>query len=148
MNISERGLDLIKEFEGFRAKPYRDAVGVPTIGYGNTFYTDGRKVAMTDPAIDEAQATELLKAVVKRFESAVSAAVRVPLSQGQFDALVSFAYNVGVGNLQKSTLLRLLNSGDYTGATGQFARWNRAGGQVLAGLTRRRAAEAKLFAGG
>lgn len=145
MKISEKGLNLIKEFEGLVLKPYKDAVGIPTIGYGNTYYEDGRKVSLSDPAITEARATDLLKMVVKRYEDAINRYVQVPITQNQFDALVSFAYNVGNENVRKSTLMKLLNQKQYTAAADQFLRWNKAGGKTLKGLTRRRQAERVLF---
>lgn len=145
MKISEKGLNLIKEFEGLRLKPYKDAVGIPTIGCGNTYYDDGRKVSLSDPAITEERATELLKTVVKRYEDAINRYVQVPITQNQFDALVSFAYNVGNENVRKSTLMKLLNRKQYTEAADQFLRWDKAGGKTLKGLTRRRQAERTLF---
>lgn len=145
MKISEKGLNLIKEFEGLVLKPYKDAVGIPTIGYGNTYYEDGRKVSLSDPAITEARATDLLKMVVKRYEDAINRYVQVPITQNQFDALVSFAYNVGNENVRKSTLMKLLNRKQYTEAADQLLRWNKAGGKTLKGLTRRRQAERVLF---
>lgn len=145
MKTGQAGLNLIKRFEGLSLKPYADAVGVPTIGYGNTYYENGGKVRLTDPPIDEARAEALLRHTLRHYEQAVNAAVAVPLTQNQFDALVSFTYNLGAGNLQRSTLLKKLNAGDYQGAAAQFARWNRAGGRVLRGLTRRREAERRLF---
>lgn len=145
MKISEKGLNLIKAFEGLRLKPYKDAVGIPTIGYGNTYYEDGRKVSLSDPAVTEERATELLKMVVKRYEDAINRYVQVPITQNQFDALVSFAYNVGNENVRKSTLMKLLNRKQYTEAADQLLRWNKAGGKTLKGLTRRRQAERVLF---
>ena len=145
MKISEKGLVLIKEFEGLVLKPYKDAVGIPTIGYGNTYYEDGRKVSLSDPAITEERATALLKMVVKRYEDAINRYVQVPITQNQFDALVSFAYNVGNENVRKSTLMKLLNHKQYTEAADQLLRWNKAGGKTLKGLTRRRQAERVLF---
>ena len=145
MKISEKGLNLIKEFEGLRLKPYKDAVGIPTIGYGNTYYEDGRKVSLSDPAITEERATALLKMVVKRYEDAINRYVQVPITQNQFDALVSFAYNIGNENVRKSTLMKLLNRKQYTEAADQLLRWNKAGGKTLKGLTRRRQAERTLF---
>lgn len=139
MKTSDRGLALIREFEGLRLTAYQDAVGVWTIGYGTT------RGVKKGQKITDAQAEELLREDVARFEPEVLRLVKVPLSQSQFDALVSFAYNLGSKNLGGSTLLRMLNAGDYKGAAGQFERWNKAGGKVLAGLTRRRAAERKLF---
>ncbi|MBK3870977.1 lysozyme [Stutzerimonas frequens] len=141
MHTSQNGLDLIKSFEGLRLSAYKDVVGVVTIGYGTT---SGVKMGDT---ITKERAEELLREDVKRFEQQVQRLVKVPLTQGQFDALVSFVYNLGAGNLSNSTLLRLLNAGDYAGAGAQFERWNKAGGKVLAGLVRRRAAERALFEG-
>lgn len=146
MKISENGLNLIKEFEGFSSKPYLDVVNVPTIGWGNTYYPDGKKVTMNDKPIDEIEATKILENVAQRdFGSVVHKSVIVPLSQNQYDALVSFAYNVGGGAFTKSTLVLKLNKGDYIGASNEFLRWNKAGGKVLSGLTRRRKAEKALF---
>lgn len=139
MQISKAGLDLIKQFEGLYLKAYRCPAGVPTIGYGHT-----AGVAMGQ-TITQQQADDYLRRDVRQFERAVARLVRVPLTQGQFDALVSFAFNLGEGALAQSTLLRLLNSGDYAGAAAQFDRWNKAGGRVLPGLVRRRAAERALF---
>lgn len=147
MKTSDMGLSLIKEFEGFSAKPYRCPAGVPTIGYGATYYPDGRRVTMQDRPVTEADATAMLRSMLASYEAGVSRYVQVPLTQGQFDALVSFAYNVGLSALKDSTLLRLVNARDYAGAAAQFARWNRAGGKVLPGLTRRREAERVMFLG-
>ena len=120
-------------------------MGIPTIAYGNTDYEDGRKVSLSDPAITEERATELLKMVVKRYEDAINRYVQVPITQNQFDALVSFAYNIGNENVRKSTLMKLLNRKQYTEAADQLLRWNKAGGKTLKGLTRRRQAERTLF---
>jgi lysozyme len=138
---SERGLSLIKEFEGLGLKAYLDVVGVPTIGYGTTA---GVKIGQT---ITKERAEELLREDVKRFEGYVSRLVKVPLTQGQYDALVSFVYNLGPGALEKSTLLDQLNRGDSDGASEQFDRWVFASGRKLAGLVRRRKAERALFEG-
>ena len=139
MEVSKRGLALIQQFEGLRLKAYSDSAGVPTIGYGST-----RGVRMGDE-ITEAQAIELLAADVDRHADGVRRAVNVSLNQNQFDALVSFTFNVGVGALQRSTLLRKLNAGDYTAAANELMRWVYAGGQELRGLVRRREAERQLF---
>ncbi|WP_104097390.1 lysozyme [Stutzerimonas kunmingensis] len=139
MHISQKGLDLIKSFEGLRLSAYKCPADVWTIGYGATA---GVKAGQT---ITKERAEELLREDVKRFEGYVERLVKVPLTQGQHDALTSFVYNLGAGNLSNSTLLRLLNAGDYAGAAAQFDRWNKAGGKVLAGLVRRRAAERALF---
>ena len=136
------GLALLKSFEGCKLTAYPDpgTGGEPwTIGWG---HTGGVKRGDT---CTQAQADAWLLQDLDRFEQAVERLVSVPLTQNQFDALTSFCYNVGAGALQQSTLLRKLNAGDYEGAQGQFARWNRAGGKEMPGLTRRRAAEAELF---
>ena len=144
MKTSQVGLQLIKDFEGFRNYAYDDGVGVWTIGYGTTIYPDGRKVKRGDRcSLDEAE--KFLRFDLKNFEDAVSNAVRVTLTQNQFDALVSFTYNVGAGALRSSTLLKKLNRGDMKGAAFEFEKWNKAGGKVMAGLTRRRLAERALF---
>jgi lysozyme len=136
---SRAGLGLVKTFEGCKLKAYLCPAGVPTIGYGRT---KGVKLGDT---CSQAQADAWLTQEYDEFEAGVRKLVKVPLSGNQLGALVSFAYNVGVGALRTSTLLRVLNAGDYTGAASQFGRWNRAAGRVLAGLSRRRAAEAALF---
>lgn len=147
MKTSDKGLSLIKSFEGFRAKPYKCPAGVPTIGYGATYYPDGRRVTMQDKPVSEADATAMLRSMLASYEAGVNRYVSAPITQGQFDALVSFAYNVGLSALKSSTLLRLVNARDYAGAAAQFVRWNKAGGKVLPGLTRRREAERQMFVG-
>lgn len=144
MKTSPKGIALIKSAEGLRLKAYPDpgTGGLPwTIGYGST---SGVTKSMV---ITEAQAEQMLAADLVRFERAVERLVQVPLNQGQFDALVSFTYNVGEGNFTKSTLLRKLNAGDTAGAADQFLRWVNAGGKVLSGLVKRRAAERAMFLG-
>lgn len=140
MKISQKGADLVKSFEGLRLKAYKDSVGVWTWGYGST----GPHVT-PDKIGTKEEAEQLLKKDLERFEKGVSDLVKVPLNQNQFDALCSFAFNLGLGNLKSSTLLKKLNAFDYIGASKEFERWNRAGGKVLAGLTRRRIAERDLF---
>lgn len=137
--ISQAGLNLIRDFEGRRLNAYQDAVGVWTIGYGHT------RTAYPGQRITEAGAVALLREDIATFERAVSQAVQVPLTDNQYAALVSFAFNVGSGALNSSTLLRRLNAGDYYGAANELLRWNRAGGRELYGLTRRREAERSLF---
>ena len=144
--ISEKWIDLIIKFEGFSAKPYLCPAGVPTIGYGSTYYTDGRKVTLDDKPIAKERARYILcKQVNDHYGKAVNRYVQVEITQNQFDALCSFAYNVGVGNLKSSTLLKKLNNGDYEGASNEFLKWTRSKGKVLNGLARRREAEKKLF---
>ncbi|MGE8302896.1 MAG: lysozyme [Pseudomonas kermanshahensis] len=141
MRTSQRGLSLIKSFEGLRLQAYQDSVGVWTIGYGAT---RGVKAGM---AITKEQAERMLLNDVQRFEPEVQRLVTAQLNQNQWDALMSFTYNLGSANLESSTLRRLLNAGNYTAAADQFQRWNKAGGQVLTGLVRRRAAERDMFLG-
>ena len=132
MKTSSKGKAIIKQYEGFRAKPYLCPAKIPTIGYGATYYTDGRKVKLSDPAISEADADKLLDKMLVKYEDAVNRYVQVPMTQNQFDALVSFCYNLGQENLRNSTLLKKVNAKDFKAAADQFLRWNRAGGKVLA----------------
>lgn len=145
MKTSDDGINLIKKFEGFRSKPYQDVAGISTIGFGNTHYLDGRKVQLNDPAITLEEGEALLLAVLPKYERAVLNCLKVPVTQAQFDALVSFCYNLGEKNLARSTLMRKLNAGDTIGASEEFERWVRAGNKVLKGLVKRRKAEKQLF---
>ncbi|EFC9753286.1 lysozyme [Klebsiella quasipneumoniae] len=147
MQTSHNGVSLIKQFEGCRLTAYPDpgTGGAPwTIGYGWTHPVDGKPVkpGMT---IDLDTADQLLKTGLVSYENDVLKLVRVKLTQGQFDALVSFAYNVGSRALSTSTLLKKLNAGDIKGAADEFLRWNKAGGKVMPGLTNRRKAERDVF---
>lgn len=144
MQTSEKGMALIKQFEGCKLTAYQDSVGVWTIGYGWTQPVDGKPIR-AGMTIKQETAERLLKTGLVSYESDVSRLVKVSLTQGQFDALVSFTYNLGARSLSTSTLLRKLNAGDYAGAADEFLRWNKAGGKVLNGLTRRREAERALF---
>lgn len=144
MQTSDKGISLIKQFEGCKLTAYQDSVGVWTIGYGWTQPVDGKPIR-AGMTIKQETAERLLKTGLVSYESDVSRLVKVGLTQGQFDALVSFTYNLGARSLSTSTLLRKLNAGDYTGAAEEFLRWNKAGGKVLTGLTRRREAERALF---
>ncbi|HHH9949123.1 lysozyme [Enterobacter hormaechei] len=144
MQTSDKGISLIKQFEGCKLTAYQDSVGVWTIGYGWTQPVDGKPIR-AGMTIKQETAERLLKTGLVSYESDVSRLVKVDLTQGQFDALVSFTYNLGARSLSTSTLLRKLNSGDYAGAADEFLRWNKAGGKVLNGLTRRREAERALF---
>ncbi len=144
MNISKSGIELIKRFEGLRLKAYQDSVGVWTIGYGCTQPVDGKKVG-PGMQIDQATADRLLKCGVVQYEQGVNQLVKVRIIQGQFDALVSFAYNLGLRSLSTSTLLKKLNAGDKQGAADEFGKWINAGGKRLDGLIARRAAEREMF---
>ncbi len=144
-SINQAGLNLIEQFEGCKLKPYLDVAGIPTIGIGTTRYPDGTAVTMQDPPITKVQAYEFLKSHLDKNCQDVESKVKVSVNDNQFAALVSFVYNVGIGAFTSSTLLKKLNSGDMPGAADQFLKWNRAGGVVVAGLTRRRQAERTLF---
>jgi lysozyme len=135
--IASKGLELIKSFEGLRLKPYLCSAGVPTIGYGNTFYEN---------KATEQRAVELLAWSLSGFEQYVDSYCVDTITQNQFDALVSFCYNLGPANLKSSTLLKKVNANpnDPT-IRAEFLKWNKAGGRALAGLTRRRTAEADLY---
>ena len=147
MEPSDACIDLIRDSEGFSAKPY-DNDGHPTIGYGSTYYADGRSVTMSDPPIDEPTARALmLDRLANEYAPQVRKVVKVPLTQGQFDAVVDFAYNEGIGRLIGSTLLRLLNAGHYAAAADEFPRWVFQGGKELPGLVKRRARERAMFLG-
>ena len=144
MQISKSGIELIKRFEGLRLKAYQDSVGVWTIGYGWTQPVDGKKVG-PGMQIDQATADRLLKCGVVQYEQGVNQLVKVKITQGQFDALVCFAYNLGLRSLSTSTLLQKLNAGDTQGAADQFGRGVNAGGKRRDGLVARRAAECEMF---
>lgn len=137
--LSNEGLEAIARFEGLRLSAYRDAGGVPTIGYG---HTGGVQMGST---ITRARALALLRQDAQTAVEGVRQAVRRDISQGQFDALVSFAFNVGVGAMRGSTLIRKLNAGDRTGAAAEFLKWTRGGGRVLPGLVARRKVEQAMF---
>ena len=139
MKPSERGLALIRQFEGLRLSAYKDAVGIPTIGYGTT---KGVKMGQT---ITKDEADRLLLEDAQRFADHVKALVKVPLNQNMTDALISFVYNVGPAAFGKSTMLKLINQGLLEDAANQFVRWSKAGGNTLPGLVRRRMAERDLF---
>jgi lysozyme len=138
--INAKGLELIKSFESCRLEAYRDIVGVLTIGWGHT----GADVT-EHQKIDQAKADDLLREDLARFEAGVERALKFPVNDNQFSAIVSFAFNLGLGNLSKSTLLRCVNSGHFPDAGEEFLKWDKAGGRVVAGLTRRRKAERDLF---
>ena len=140
MKISDAGIAHLKKFEGCRYETYLDIGGVPTIGYGST----GSHVQM-GMQIDEAEAERLLRKDLETAEKCVNNCVKVSLTQSQFDALVSFVYNVGCGSLGRSTLLQYLNDGQDDLAAKEFLRWNKVRGVVVAGLTRRRESERDLF---
>lgn len=141
MLVSDNCVAIIKHFEGCRLEPYRCSAGVLTIGYGHTGNVHPSDV------ITQSEAESLLKIDLENFYHGVKKSVKVDINQNQLDALVSLAFNIGLGNLRKSSLIELLNDGDYLGAANEFWKWRRGGGVILPGLVRRRAAEADLFIG-
>ena len=141
MKISIEGLALIKKFEGCELEAYQCSAGVWTIGYGHT------KDVESGMQITKQDAEDMLVEELHEYESYINEYVTASLSQNQFDALVSWVYNLGPANLKASTMLKVLNAGDYEDVPAQLQRWNKAGGKVLDGLIRRRKAEAYLFAG-
>ena len=154
MKLDNKGYLLICEFEGLRLKPYLCSAGVPTIGYGNTFYPSGRKVTMRDPTITQGTAFAMLKVVADMFAKDVDSLVTSTINQNQFNALVSFAFNLGSDidadnipeGLGDSRLLRFVNSNPNDGNIAkEFIKWNKAGGRVLDGLTKRRIKESQLY---
>ena len=156
MQMSENGLALLQQWEGFKLQVYKDSAGFPTIGVGHlitkaeqasgTILINGAAVQYAGGLTDQ-QALDLLAQDVQPAEQAVNAGVTVALNQNQFDALVSFTFNVGVGAFQSSTLLKLLNQQQYDDVPAQLLRWTRAGGQVVQGLVNRRDNEIKLWNG-
>lgn len=145
MNLNEAGKNLIKSFEGCKLKAYKCPAGLNTIGFGSTFYPDGTKVKEGD-VITKERADELFDAIADDFVKKVKPLIKKELSDNNFSALVSFAYNAGVGNLKNSTLLKKVNANpnDET-IRAEFMKWVRANNKVLAGLERRRKAEADLY---
>jgi lysozyme len=143
MKTSQNGINLILFFEGFSAKPYLDSAGIPTIGYGNTYYPGGKKVTMNDPAISKEKGAELFSVVLPAYEKIVNNKIKVTLTQNQFDALVSHTYNTGGSD----TLFSLINKKASSEAIRDWftSRYITAGGKVLNGLIKRRKAEADLF---
>jgi lysozyme len=157
MHASERGIELIKSFEGFRTFPYLCSAGLHTIGYGHVLYPDQARLKTPERASyalkpehnrvwDADEIDSLLEADLLRFSTGVLRLCPAAAdNQCHLDAMVSFSYNCGLGSLQSSTLRQRYNRGDYDGAADEFLKWNKAGGKILAGLTRRRAAERALF---
>jgi lysozyme len=141
MNISKEGLSLIKKFEGCELEAYLCPAGVWTIGYGHT------KDVKEGDKINKEEADYLLQEEMIEYESYINDFVEVPLNQNQFDALCSWVYNLGPTNLKNSTMLRVLNEEKYADVPQEIKRWNKAGGEVLDGLIKRREAEAKMFLG-
>ena len=146
MKLDNKGYMLICEFEGFSAKPYLCPAKLATIGYGNTFYKDGKKVTMVDPPITRIEAFDMFKDIADKFAKRVSTCVTSPINQNQFNSLVSFTYNVGVANFMNSTLLKRVNSNhNDPDIRTQFLRWDKVGTKKLSGLTKRRIYEADNY---
>jgi lysozyme len=143
--LNKKGLELIKYFEGLRLKPYLDVGGVATIGYGTIRYENGTPVTMKDKEITKERAEELLKHHVAEFEAGVNKLLKVDINDNQFAALVSFAYNLGLGNLKNSTLLRYINESRFKEAGPEFLKWINVNKKPVAGLKARRAKEKDLF---
>lgn len=145
MNVSDKFFDLITLFEGFKKCPYKDSVGIPTIGIGTTVYPNGVRVKMTDLCISIEKAKYYVADHIKYIQAFLNANLQ-NLNQNQFDALVSFIYNIGLGGFEKSTLYRKakVDVNDPSIST-EFMKWNKAGGKVLAGLTKRRKQESDLY---
>ena len=146
MILDNKGYLLITKFEGLSLKPYLCSAKIQTIGYGNTYSPDGKRVTLLDKEITKKEAFDMFKEVANRFAKRVDELVTSNLNQNQFNALVSFAYNVGTGNFASSTLLKKVNKNpnDMT-IKDEFLRWNKAGGKVINGLTNRRNEEAILY---
>ena len=151
MQLSNNGLKIIKNFEGLRLSAYKDVAGVWTIGYGSTRYQDGKEIKPGDKLANEEQGDALFRNTLRQYEDAVNQSVKVPLSQNQFDALVSFAYNEGTCALRQSTLLAKLNEKNYVEAAEHFLAWDKitdpqTGDKVICDtLLQRRKEESTLF---
>jgi len=146
MNL-ELAAALCRQFEGYKGKPYLCPAGIPTVGYGSTYYHDGRKVTLEDPPMDEPTARALL--MVELEHTYLPGVLRncpiLATDERKCNAIVDFCYNLGTGRLQTSTLKRKINAQDWDGAKEELMKWNKGGGKVLAGLTKRRTAECALF---
>lgn len=148
MFASKKAYELIAKWEGFKGSPYLCPANIPTIGYGSTYYPDGRKVQLTDKPINEAKAMDILCQVSEYKVDGINRYLNIQLKQHQFDALVSFVYNVGLEAFRNSTMLRKINAGDIKGAAKEFDRWVYSNGSKLRGLVRRREDEKRLFVEG
>ena len=144
MKASKQCIELIKRFEGCRLKAYKCPAGILTIGCGHTGLVNGKPIT-PDLTITELMANTLLAIDLQKFENCINTRVKKPLTQSEFDSLVSFVFNIGEGNFAKSTMLKLLNQGQFELAAQQFDRWVYAKGKVLKGLQKRRIAEKTLF---
>jgi lysozyme len=146
MNL-EIAASLCKQYEGFRSKPYLCPAGVATIGYGSTYYSDGRKVTLQDPLMDEPAASALLMYELQHtyLPGALRNCPILATNERRLNAVVDFCYNLGIGRLQTSTLKRKINAQDWEGAKEELMKWNKGGGKVLAGLDKRRKSECNFM---
>jgi len=146
MKLDDKGYKLITGFEGLKLKPYLCSAKIPTIGYGNTYYSNGKHVTLLDEAITQLEAFEMFKEIADRFALAVNKRLTKPVTQNQFNALVSFAYNVGTGGFSTSTLLKKVNvNPNDLSIRNEFMKWTKAGGKVVQGLVNRREKEADVY---
>lgn len=146
VKINKTGIDFIKSFEGLRLNPYLCSAGVPTIGYGSTSYENGVRVTLGDPDITQERAENLLMNTLSTYEKGVDDYTTDSINQQQFNALVSFAYNLGVKALKSSTLLKLVNLNPNNPLiVDEFNKWVNANGRKISGLVKRRSAESKLY---
>jgi len=143
----EYAADLCRVFEGYRSAPYLCPAGIPTIGYGSTFYPSGKKVNLNDAPVSKDQAEQLLLLELTKVEEWVIALCPTLTSNKQRAAIIDWAYNLGVGRLRASTMRKRINAKDWESARKELLKWNKAGGKVLPGLTKRRSAEALLLRG-
>jgi lysozyme len=145
LHVTDQAKGIIKRAEGYSPIPYICAAGVPTIGWGSTIAADGSPVTLDHPRITETEAQALFDRDINLFGGGVKKLITAPVNSNQYSALVSLAYNIGLGNLKASTLLRKLNRSDYLGCSAEFPKWRRANGQILRGLVIRREVERQLF---
>lgn len=146
MKLNDAGYKLICKFEGLKLKPYLCSAKIPTIGYGNTYYPDGKRVTLLDKEITKEHAFDIFKEVADRFAKRVDALVTKPLTQNQFNALVSLCYNIGTGNFSSSTLLKKVNiNPNDLSIKNEFLRWNKVNKVAINGLTKRRNEEAVIY---
>jgi lysozyme len=146
MKLNARGYDLIKQYEGYSDRPYLCPAGIPTIGFGNTYYPNGTKVKLTDKQITREYANEMLQFVADNFAKEVSKSIKSIISQNQLNALTSFAYNLGMTNFINSTLLKKVNANPHDPMIKEeFLKWNKSNGKILQGLINRRRAESNLY---
>jgi lysozyme len=146
MRLDYNGYRLITSVEGFKSKPYLDSAKIPTIGYGSTYYVNGKKVTLLDPAISKEQGYEMFKTIADNFAKRVKESVKSSINQNQFNALVCFAYNTGMGAFKSSTLLKKVNANPTdTTIKSEFLKWVKSGGVKVEGLVNRRNKEIEMY---